>query len=254
MNRPNISTRLKAAMHAWRKPGSDNERPIRHATDAVGAIPAPERYPDDTSQHGETSVVIDLVRPDDPHFVVDVGANNGVFLSNSRALILREWNGLLIEPFSSAFVELESLYAESPNVTCVRIACSDQPGTAKLFVGSDEPGQMSTLSSDPVLQLSVRSDHEQVEVETLTNVLREHDAPRDISLLSVDAEGLDYEVLSGLDFDQFQPRMILTEEYPQSPEKHMQKHFMLNEKGYTLYGQYGCNTLWILPQYLPRKA
>ncbi len=220
-----------------------------------GVIAAHDRNPIDTnSQHGEVTVALDLLAPDDPKFVVDVGAHDGLFLSNSYSLLMMGWSGILVEPLSSAFSSLSTLYKDNPNVTCVQRACGDKPGVAKLYFGSDEPGQMSTISGDPVFTVGRSGEFEKVEVVTLSSVLAEGNAPRDISLLSVDAEGIDYEVFCGLDFTAFRPRIVITEEYAQNPIKHMEKYALLNERGYTLYGQYGCNTIWVLPEYLPQRA
>lgn len=89
-----------------------------------------------------------------------------------------------------------------------------------------------------------------VEVDTLTNVLAENDFPKDFSLLLVDAEGMDYEVLLGLDFDRFQPRIIVTEEYVSNPEKHSQKYQLLRDHHYILYREMGANTIWVQKRFL----
>lgn len=52
-----------------------------------------------------------------------------------------------------------------------------------------------------------------VRTDTITNVLRRHEVPSRPGILLVDCEGIDYKVLLGLDFDQFRPTVIVTEEY-----------------------------------------
>ena len=94
-----------------------------------------------------------------------------------------------------------------------------------------------------------------VKVRTLTNLLDEHDAPADFSLLLVDAEGVDYEVLAGLDFDRYRPRVIVTEEDPGDAEQQAAKHALLRERGYVLYTVVAdVNSIWVGAEFLTRPV
>lgn len=69
--------------------------------------------------------------------------------------------------------------------------------------------------------------------------------PEDFSLLSVDAEHMDYEVLLGLDFDIFKPRIIVTEDTDLYREKQDQKDQLLRDNGYVLVKKIACNSVWV---------
>jgi hypothetical protein len=84
-----------------------------------------------------------------------------------------------------------------------------------------------------------------VPVKTLTSILLEAGAPGALGILTIDAEGMDYEVLCGLDFDRFQPHVILTEDYPLNIEKHTAKQQLLESHQYRLETTLGCNSLWL---------
>jgi hypothetical protein len=56
---------------------------------------------------------------------------------------------------------------------------------------------------------------------------------------------MDYEVLLGLDFTRYRPRLILTEEYPFNVAKHDAKYELLRDRGYQLKTVVNCNSLWI---------
>ncbi len=84
----------------------------------------------------------------------------------------------------------------------------------------------------------------EVAVDTLTNILAENAWPRDFGVLLIDSEGMDYEVLLGLDFARFRPRIIVTEEYPWNPSKHENKYQLLRGNQYALRASLGCNTIW----------
>lgn len=84
----------------------------------------------------------------------------------------------------------------------------------------------------------------QIRVEPLTELLSRHGFPADITLLSIDAEGVDLEVLQGLDFQRFRPRLIVTEEFRVHAERESTKLNLLRDNGYRLYAPVGCNEVW----------
>jgi hypothetical protein len=51
--------------------------------------------------------------------------------------------------------------------------------------------------------------------------------------------------LLGLDPQKFRPRVILTEEYENNPEKHRRKYQLLQDRGYRLHATVGYNTAWV---------
>ncbi len=201
------------------------------------------------SQHGEEAVLLSLLRTSWPKCLVEVGAHDGVSLSNSRLLIERfGYAAVLIEPMPGPFASLSAVYADHPNVTCLNLAIADQPGVGTMYVGSDGPnGTMSTLCRDENAWFEAHRTDETVSVpiETLTAVLDRQGAPTDITLLLVDAEGMDFEVLHSLDFTKYSPRVIITEDYVHDPIKHIQKIQYLLEKNYSLIQSVGANTIWL---------
>jgi FkbM family methyltransferase len=215
-----------------------------------------ERQRGDTSQHGEARVLLELVKEDWPRFLVDVGAHDGLYLSNSYPFICKGFRGLLFEPLPSVFAQLVETHYFHPQATCLPIAVSDFNGRSRLFVGADgDFGMNSSLSVDENAWFqSVRSQrHVEVDVKTLTSLLEQYEFPRDFSILLVDAEGMDYEVLKGLDFTRFRPRLILTEEYLFNLEKHQAKWSHLLAAGYVFLSLIGCNALWASEELLRSK-
>lgn len=202
----------------------------------------------DTSQGGEVAALRTLIQPNDPKYLVDVGAHDGKYLSNSWPFIEAGWKAIAIEPLPSVYDELVRNHRSHKNVTCLNIACADKPGKLPLYIGADgEKGQMSTLCTDDNEWFRQNRSSESiiVEVETLTHVLDQHRWPNNFTVLLVDAEGMDYEVLLGLDFNKYQPRIIVTEEYASNPVKHQNKYDLLRNKGYTYHSMVAYNTIWI---------
>jgi FkbM family methyltransferase len=202
----------------------------------------------DTSQHGEASAITPLIGADWTPFVVDVGASDGRTLSNSFPFLALGWSGVLVEPLPSAFERLRSRYADRDDVVCVQAACGEADGSAELAVGSDPLGMTSSLGTRGASARTVN-----VPVRTLTSVLSSSGAPAEPAILSVDAEGMDYEVLAGLDFDRFRPRVVVTEDDLRQPDKHAAKVRLLEERGYVVYAQVG-NSIWVTEEIAPGRA
>jgi len=84
--------------------------------------------------------------------------------------------------------------------------------------------------------------HKVVRVERLDAVLAAQAVPREFGILSIDTEGMDCEVLLGLDLEQWHPRVIVTEDYEPKNER---KAEYLRSHGYRHAGQCVENALWV---------
>ena len=196
----------------------------------------------DTTHRGEFAALRRLMTMGFPRIVVDVGANDGFYGSNSFPFVARGWRSVLVEPHPKVFAKLQKLHRSRPNVTCLNLACAEKSGTFPLYVGNDgEAPSTSTLSGDPEL-LNLRTQGTiMVQVERLTDVLAAQKISPDIGLLTVDVEGMDLEVLQGLDFSRWRPRIIITEDYP---PKVPAKSELLKKNGYQFRTRVDVNSIW----------
>ncbi len=204
---------------------------------------------DDSSQAGEGAVLERLVTEFVcEEWVIDVGANDGIAVSNSLPFVKRGWRAVLIEPAPAVFKKLAANHGQLKNVTCLQVACCECPGEAELYIGSDgEDGFLSTLSTatNEWMDKARTSQSVKVKTDTLTNILASQNAPARPGILLVDCEGMDYEALLGLDFSRFRPTIVVTEEYEWEPAKHAAKYSFLIHANYSLFQKVGCNTIWI---------
>lgn len=203
----------------------------------------------DPSQHGEGAALAKLVSElvCEP-FIIDVGANDGVTISNSLSFVEQGWRALMIEPAPDVYARLVANLGNLPNVTCLQVACAAESGVADLYYGSDgKDGFMSTLCTADNEWFRANRTTESVKVKTdrLTELLRQQQAPKQPGILLVDCEGMDYEALLGLDFSQYRPTVVVTEEYEWEPAKHAAKYSLLIRNGYSLSQKIGCNTIWL---------
>jgi FkbM family methyltransferase len=203
----------------------------------------------DPSQAGEATLLKRLVHDFVcEKFIIDVGANDGVTISNSLPFIKDGWRAILIEPAPAVFKELIQHHGHRTNVICLPIACLDKAGEADLYFGSDgERGFLSTLcrADNEWFRKARSSQSVKVKTDTLTNILEANQAPDHPGILLVDCEGMDYEALLGLDFSRFRPTVLVTEEYEWEPWKHAAKYTLLIHNSYSLVQKVGCNTIWI---------
>jgi FkbM family methyltransferase len=200
----------------------------------------------DTTQHGEFRLMRKLAGTAGARVVVDVGANDGFYGSNSFPFVARGWRALLIEPHPGAFAKLKRLHGDKPNVTLLNLACADVPGKLPLWIGKDgDEGTLATLCTDDHPQFKEARTNESVlvPVERLDAVLAAHKIPADFAVLStIDTEGMDYEVLLGLDLKLWRPRVIVTEDYVPKDAK---KADYLGSAGYVHAGQLTANAFWV---------
>ena len=157
--------------------------------------------PDEIASNGEGLVQEVLVaQASGVTTVVDCGANTGEW---SAALLSRfrrqsDVSTLCLycfEPSNSTFQQLTANLAchagSGVSIFPVRQALSERNGTATLYVVHEGAGRNSL-----VLNADEHQTSEVVQVTTLTEFARHHNLER-IDLLKIDAEGHDFEVLSG---------------------------------------------------------
>lgn len=82
---------------------------------------------DEFSQNGDDGIIerIFAVISDGPGLCCEFGAWDGVHFSNTRALVLRGWRGVMIEADPSRFEELQKTYADNDRVVCIRSRVDD---------------------------------------------------------------------------------------------------------------------------------
>jgi len=166
-----------------------------------------------------------------PNFYIEIGANDGVRLSNTLALELYfGWRGILLEPISKSFRALEKNRSRRRNVL-LNIACVASDNKAEkvemiycdlmsiaLGLDSDvsDPSEHAIRGSK-FLKPGVELRREVVEASTMTSALVHAEAPESIGFLSLDVEGAELEVLRGIDFHTYHIEWILVES--RNPER-----------------------------------
>ncbi|MFK3740090.1 FkbM family methyltransferase [Massilia sp. TN1-12] len=142
-------------------------------------------------------------------FYIDVGANDPVEHSVTKAFYDAGWHGINIEPLPvhvAAFVE------QRPRDINLGIAAGSQDGELTLY---DVPAVRGWASPERGVAEAHRADGYEVAelkvpVRTLATVCAEHVAG-DIHFLKIDVEGFEGEVLRGMDFARWRPWVLVIE-------------------------------------------
>jgi FkbM family methyltransferase len=142
-------------------------------------------------------------------FYVDVGAQDPVIDSVSKAFYERGWRGIHIEPVPQ-YAEL--LRNDRPDETVLQIALSDSEGTLVLNV---IPNTGLSTAVDRYAQhyqenLGLERQRVEVPVLSLRSALKSL-IGKDIHWLKIDVEGFEEEVLRGWDSQALRPWIILVE-------------------------------------------
>lgn len=166
------------------------------------------------SQHGEDIFILRHL-PDTPaRFVVDVGANDGYSWSNSYMFGQQGFALLLIEPMPAYAERCRTLYAARPDVHVEEAAITAQVGSTTFHVNLDAETDLLSMRSSVIREIIPSNKLQAITVPTypLSTLLEKHRVPHDYALLTVDAEGMDLEVLRTAQLDVFRPYFICVEE------------------------------------------
>lgn len=140
---------------------------------------------------------------------LDLGANDGKTLSNTRALAEKGWCGVLVEPSPKAYPKLKALYEEDKKGCFYTYNCAigNSNGKATLHDSGEllkkgDSALVSTLVEEEKKRFSNVLSYEEVEVKvyrwkTFVNRL----SMKTFDFVSIDCEGLDMDILKQMDIN-----------------------------------------------------
>ncbi len=155
-------------------------------------------------------------------YFVDIGAHDGVFLSNTYLLERRYgWSGICVEANPVNFERLR----RQRRAVCVN-ACLDSVEQDVAFAPRGVMGGIVSPTTD--IRAAASGETISLRTRTLENVLREHRAPHEIDYLSIDIEGAEERVLGDFAFDAYSFTCITIER----PSANLQE--VLGHHGYVV--------------------
>mmetsp|Transcript_11797 Transcript_11797/g.30107 ORF Transcript_11797/g.30107 Transcript_11797/m.30107 type:complete len:219 (-) Transcript_11797:15-671(-) len=153
------------------------------------------------SQLGQDAWVCGVLGHKRGGFFVELGAGDGVDLSNTLALERHlDWGGICIEP-SPQFQMLR----RNRRCVCDPSCVGGGDGDVVTFLVDHKYGQHNHFSGIKELINCHQPQglEYQMRTKTLASVLQQHNAPRVMDYLSLDTEGSELAILSSFPFDSF---------------------------------------------------
>ena len=142
-----------------------------------------------------------------PFSVLDIGANDGKTFSNSLLFIENGWEGHLLEP-SSVFSRCKSLHEDNELVKVYQLGIAEQNGLIDFYESGSFEGYDKALVScvDPneMKRWGNSVSFEKTEAQFLTFedfVFKYNLDKNTFDFITIDAEGLDRDILSQIDLE-----------------------------------------------------
>ena len=144
---------------------------------------------------------------------MDIGAHDGQTFSNTRALVLKKWGGVCVEPSPSVFPTLQKRYQDNPKIQTLEFAITDITGIIDFY---DSGGDLiSTISKNHVkLWLSKAGVvFKTIKVNSLTILDLFELIGYDFNFVSLDVEGTNWNVFSQFPFNKLEKTKMICVEY-----------------------------------------
>jgi FkbM family methyltransferase len=172
------------------------------------------------SQNKEEEVILNYFNGQIGSFI-DIGANDGVTFSNTRALAERGWKGVLIEPSPKAYAKLKEVYNGHKGFYLYQYALGSHNGKAMLqesgpLCSASDVGLVSTFHSHEMDRFKSTVQYEPAEVKvfkwkTFLNRL----TIKEFDLISMDCEGSELDILPDMDLSSVK---VIVIEWNSKPE------------------------------------
>jgi FkbM family methyltransferase len=152
--------------------------------------------------------------------VLDIGANDGEKLSNSKRVIECGWSAVLVEASPSVFPRLHDLHRVNDKVQAYNVALSEVNGKLQFYESDTllNEGDYSLVSTLDIAETArwkrngVKFRNQIVDSLTFNALLSENpEIPKIFNLISIDIEGKDWEVLTQIDLNLVGCEMLIIE-------------------------------------------
>jgi FkbM family methyltransferase len=173
-------------------------------------------------------------------FYMDIGANDGLTLSNTYLFEQLGWKGACIEPQPDIFAQLQ----KNRKCDAYNAAVSNQAGDNMEFVKVNGSGIANMLSGLPaylgksrtkqIEKIEKEGTIEYIKIKTMTfdDVMKNYPGITHIDFLSLDVEGGEMHILKSIDFEKYHFALMTIENNER--DDNTLTEFM-REKGYNVF-------------------
>jgi FkbM family methyltransferase len=178
----------------------------------------------------------------------DVGAHHPTYLSNTYLFYKSGGRGVCVEPDPSLFEEFAKKRPHDTNLNC---GVGTSAGEVDFFVMSTST--LNTFSQEEVQRYLSYGKHRilktiKIELRTINEILEKH-FERCPNLVSLDVEGMDYEILESFDFGKHRPEVFCLETLSYNEDKLERKLVdiinLMHHNSYMTYADTYINTVFV---------
>jgi len=192
------------------------------------------------SQEGEDMILRRIFEKQQTGFYIDVGAHHPKRFSNTYFFYKKGWSGINIDAMPGSMNSFNKIRPRDINLE-IPISNKKQILTYYAFNEPALNGFSKELSQsrDGINNYKILFT-KNIETNTLEEILDKSNAnSKVIDFLSIDVEGLDFEVLQSINLDKYRPRVILIEilSAGMSDIECSEIYAYLNAKGYCFFAK-----------------
>lgn len=207
------------------------------------------------AQHGEDIVFLNIFKllGVSEGTYLDIGAHHPSIISNTKLLYERGWRGVNVDANPYIMHEFER---ERPGDINLNLAVvPDDRLETEFFMYARTSGRNTADPQEVERMKDWNSPRETITVpaKTLNAIIEEHFINRRLDLLTVDIEGMDYEVLRTTSFagaaNVRRPKVICVE-VRQNKDDFLRFVDMMMDKSYSLYARFGENLIFVHTAYM----
>jgi FkbM family methyltransferase len=190
------------------------------------------------SQYGEDRWIANNIGLKNIKSYIDIGANEAVKFNNTYLFYINGARGVVIEPIKDLYREIKKC---RPKDTCLNIGLGDKRCTKNFY--RLDPHVKSTFSkkeADKAIKSGCKLvDVQKIEIKTLQDIFGKYIKKNKVDLISIDAEGYDYEILKGLDWKKYRAKIIIIEDRSKEIDS------FLDNNGYKLAYRNELNSIYL---------
>ena len=179
-------------------------------------------------------------------FFIQIGSNDASQGDPlSRFVLNRPWSGIMVEPVKYVFDRLAQSYGQCTNLALENIAIAATNGAQDFFhlaqSDDDLPSWYTQLGSfsrqtvlahaDRIPDIEDRIVCTPVPCMTFDALCQKHSVGQ-IDLIHIDTEGYDFQIIKLIDFDRYQPTLVIYEHKHLSDDDQADCRSYLESKGY----------------------
>ena len=181
------------------------------------------------SQFGQDDWVLSKIK--NIGFYVDIGANNGISISNTYYMEKLGWQGICVEPNPESY----KLLLQNRKCICLDSCVDESVKIIDFYYGDSQEFGCTIVDNDTDAEKNLKEKNSlnqnniiKLSTTTLEIILDKYKAPKVIDYLSLDTEGSEQRILRNFPFDKYSFKTITVER----PKPELRE--LLKNNGYTI--------------------